>query len=83
MDLAASSSSAQTVQHPAIEKAREKQKRKINEAITGLKPEDQIEFLISRLAESDVANNDQKKELEQIKRESGKLNTVDFFNFLP
>ena len=79
MDLAASSSSAQTVESPAIEKAREKQRRRINEAITGLKPQDQIEFLISRLAESDVANGDQKKELEQIKRENGKLNTVIIF----
>ncbi|KAL7074122.1 hypothetical protein ACQ4LE_006695 [Meloidogyne hapla] len=75
MDLAATSSSAQAAASPAIEKAREKQRRRICEAITGLKPEDQIEFLISRLAESDVANGDQKKELEQIKRENGKLNT--------
>uniref|UniRef100_A0A915LMR0 Uncharacterized protein n=1 Tax=Meloidogyne javanica TaxID=6303 RepID=A0A915LMR0_MELJA len=74
MDLAATSSSAPAVASPAIEKAREKQRRRICEAITGLKPEDQIEFLISRLAESDVSTGEQKKELEQTKRENGKLN---------
>ncbi|KAF7634112.1 hypothetical protein Mgra_00006532 [Meloidogyne graminicola] len=76
MDLAATtSSSTQSVESPAIEKARDKQRRRICEAITGLKPEDQIEYLISRLSELHVSSGDQKKELEQIKRENGKLNT--------
>lgn len=79
MDLAATtSSSTQSVESPAIEKARDKQRRRICEAITGLKPEDQIEYLISRLSELHVSSGDQKKELEQIKRENGKLNTVFF-----
>lgn len=76
MDLAATSSTASNVESPAIEKAREKQRRKISEAITGLKQTDQIEFLISRLAEAEVASAEQKKETDQLKRDTGRLNTV-------
>jgi hypothetical protein len=82
MDIAASSSSAPTTETPAIEKAREKQRRKINESISGLKPEHQIDFLIARLAESRVGGEEQKKETDQLKKETGKLNTVKHRNLL-
>jgi hypothetical protein len=59
-----------------VEKAREKQRRRIGEAITGLKPEDQVEFLISRLAEAEVANGEQRKEADLAKRDNGRLTTV-------
>lgn len=76
MDLAASSSSATTTVNPAIEKAREKQRRKLSESISGLKVEDQIEFLLSRLAESEITNGEQKRDTERLKRENSKLNLV-------
>ncbi|KAL3072696.1 hypothetical protein niasHS_017670 [Heterodera schachtii] len=75
MDLAATSSSAPLMECPAFEKAREKQRRKIGEALSGLKADDQVEFLISRLAEAELRGAEEKKESERLRRENGKLNT--------
>uniref|UniRef100_A0A183BNG8 Alpha-taxilin n=1 Tax=Globodera pallida TaxID=36090 RepID=A0A183BNG8_GLOPA len=75
MDLAATSSAIALTECPALEKAREKQKRKIGDAISGLKAEDQLEFLISRLTEAELNGTEQKRELERFRRENGKLNT--------